>query len=99
MTHYNALSAMKAAIERAGRVDKESIIDALEGLVIKSPTGTVTIRKIAADSDGLQKKLLFTPGRLTVGIEPSDDPLITARDGSYAESFKRRSAHPYAADK
>ena len=61
--------------------------------------GTVTIRKIAADSDGLQKKLLFTPGRLTVGIEPSDDPLITARDGSYAESFKRRSAHPYAADK
>jgi len=45
MTHYNALIAMKAAIERAGRVDKESIIDALEGLVIKSPTGTVTIGK------------------------------------------------------
>jgi branched-chain amino acid transport system substrate-binding protein/urea transport system substrate-binding protein len=43
MTHYNALIAMKAAIERAGRVDKESMIDALEGLVIKSPTGTVTI--------------------------------------------------------
>jgi catalase len=60
--------------------------------------GTLTISKTVADSDALQKKLLFTPGRLTDGIEPSDDPLITARDGSYAESFKRRSALPYAAD-
>lgn len=60
--------------------------------------GTVTISKIVADSDALQKKLLFTPGRLTDGIEPSDDPLITARDGSYAESFKRRNATPQAED-
>ena len=58
--------------------------------------GTLTINKTVTDSESLQKKLLFTPGRLTVGIEPSDDPLITARDGSYAESFKRRSATPYA---
>jgi len=61
--------------------------------------GTLTITRTADDSDALQKKLLFTPGRLTVGIEPSDDPLITARDGSYAESFKRRSATPHAADR
>jgi catalase len=54
--------------------------------------GTITLTETVADSDVLQRKLLFTPGRLTVGIEPSDDPLITARDGSYAESFKRRSA-------
>jgi catalase len=53
--------------------------------------GTVTIRTTVADSDVMQKKLLFTPGRLTDGIEPSDDPLIAARDGSYAESFRRRS--------
>jgi hypothetical protein len=53
--------------------------------------GTVTITKTVADSDELQKRLLFTPGRLTDGIEPSDDPLIAARDGSYAESFQRRS--------
>ncbi len=45
MTHYNALIAMKAAIEKAGKVDKESMIDALERLMIKSPTGTVTIGK------------------------------------------------------
>ncbi|MDB6028980.1 MAG: catalase [Verrucomicrobiales bacterium] len=56
--------------------------------------GTVTISKTVADSDALQKKLLFTPGRLTEGIELSDDPLIPARDGSYAVSFKQRSAAP-----
>ena len=45
MTHYNALIAMKAALEKAGKVDKEAMIDALEGLAIKSPTGPVTIEK------------------------------------------------------
>jgi urea transport system substrate-binding protein len=43
MTHYNALIAMKAAIAKAARADKEAMIDALEGLAIQSPTGTVTI--------------------------------------------------------
>lgn len=45
MTHYNALLAMKAAIEKAGKVDREALIDGLEGLTIKSPTGPVTIGK------------------------------------------------------
>ena len=45
MTHYNALIATKAAIEKAGKVDKESMINALEGLTIKSPTGPVTMGK------------------------------------------------------
>ena len=45
MTHYNALIALKAAIEKAGKVDKEAMIDALEGLTIESPTGPVTIGK------------------------------------------------------
>ena len=53
--------------------------------------GTLTISKTVADSGAAQQALLFTPGRLTDGIEPSDDPLIAARDGSYAESFRRRS--------
>jgi urea transport system substrate-binding protein len=43
MTHYNALMAMKAAIEKAGKVDKEAMIGALEGLTIKSPTGQLTM--------------------------------------------------------
>ena len=45
MTHYNALMATKAAIEKAGKVEKEAVIDALAGLTIKSPTGPLTIGK------------------------------------------------------
>jgi urea transport system substrate-binding protein len=45
MTHYNTLIALKAAIEKAGKADKEALIGALEGLTIKSPTGPVTIGK------------------------------------------------------
>jgi urea transport system substrate-binding protein len=45
MTHYNALISMKAAIEKAGNVDKEAMIDALAGLAIKSPTGPLTMGK------------------------------------------------------
>jgi branched-chain amino acid transport system substrate-binding protein/urea transport system substrate-binding protein len=45
MTHYHALTAMKAAIEKAGKGRQESMIDGLEGLAIKSPTGPVTVGK------------------------------------------------------
>jgi catalase len=34
--------------------------------------------------------LLFLPGQLIDGIEPSDDPLIDARTSAYAVSFSRR---------
>jgi branched-chain amino acid transport system substrate-binding protein/urea transport system substrate-binding protein len=45
MTHYNAMMAVKAALVKAGRVDKEAMIDALAGLTIKSPTGQITVGK------------------------------------------------------
>ena len=45
LTHYNALVALKAAIEKAGKVDKEALIDALEGLRFDSPAGPVTVGK------------------------------------------------------
>lgn len=45
LTHYNALMATKAALEKSGRVEKEALIDGLEGLTIPSPTGPVTIEK------------------------------------------------------
>jgi branched-chain amino acid transport system substrate-binding protein/urea transport system substrate-binding protein len=44
-THYNTLIAVKAALEKAGKVDKEALIDALEGLKFGSPAGTVTMGK------------------------------------------------------
>jgi catalase len=52
--------------------------------------GVLTIDKSVPDSLEAQKKLLFLPGQLTDGIEPSDDPLIGLRDGAYAVSFSRR---------
>jgi urea transport system substrate-binding protein len=45
VTHYNTLIALKAAIEKAGKLDKEALIDALEGLKFDSPAGPVTIGK------------------------------------------------------
>jgi catalase len=52
--------------------------------------GELTIDKAVADSAAAEKTLLFLPGQLTDGIEPSDDPLIEMRNGAYAESFSRR---------
>jgi len=43
MTHYNAVKALKAGLEKAGKVDRESIVDGLEGLTLESPTGPVSI--------------------------------------------------------
>jgi len=45
MTHYNALIALKSALVKSGKIDKEALVDALETLVIASPTGRVTIGK------------------------------------------------------
>ena len=36
---------VKAAIEKAGKVDKEALVDALEGVTFNSPAGPVTIGK------------------------------------------------------
>ncbi len=52
--------------------------------------GTLTIETVVANSAEAEKPLLFLPGQVTDGIEPSDDPLISARDGAYAVSFSRR---------
>ena len=57
----------------------------------KVELGTLTVTKPAADNEAAAKALLFLPGQVTDGIEPSDDPLINARDGAYAISFSRRS--------
>lgn len=52
--------------------------------------GTITLNRAVPDSDAAQKALLFLPGNVTDGIEPSDDPIIGVRTGSYAVSFSRR---------
>jgi len=52
--------------------------------------GTLTIDNAVTNSAEAQKTLLFLPGQLTDGIEPSDDPLIDVRNSAYAVSFSRR---------
>jgi urea transport system substrate-binding protein len=44
-THYNSMLAVKAALDKAGKVDAESLVDNLENLTFKSPTGDITIGK------------------------------------------------------
>ena len=43
MTHYNAINALKDAVERQGEVSREAVVDGLEGLIVASPAGPVTI--------------------------------------------------------
>jgi len=57
--------------------------------------GVLTVDRIVLDSIAAEKKLLFLPGNVTDGIEPSDDPLIAARDASYAVSAGRRGFSPW----
>jgi catalase len=52
--------------------------------------GTIDITSVAADSDTLQKSLVYFPTNLTEGIELSDDPFPALRTNVYAMSFARR---------
>ena len=52
--------------------------------------GTISIASVVADSDTVQKTLVFFPTTLTDGIELSDDPLPALRTSVYALSFARR---------
>jgi catalase len=53
--------------------------------------GVLTLDKAVPDSLAAQKKLLFLPGQIPDGIELSDDPMVSVRNGAYAVSFSRRS--------
>jgi len=44
MNQYVAMYAMKAAIEKAGAVDTEKIITALEGMILDTFVGKIPIR-------------------------------------------------------
>jgi catalase len=52
--------------------------------------GTISITSVVADSDKVQKTLVFFPTSLTDGIELSDDPLPALRTSVYVLSFARR---------
>lgn len=52
--------------------------------------GTLTIDHIESEAPGNCRDVNFDPLVLPSGIEPSDDPLLSARSAAYSTSFTRR---------
>jgi catalase len=52
--------------------------------------GTFTIDHIEGEAEGACRDVNFDPLVLPDGIEPSDDPLLSARSAVYSQSFTRR---------
>jgi catalase len=52
--------------------------------------GTVTIAAVSSEDGGPCTNINFDPLVLPPGIEPSDDPLLSARSAAYARSFTLR---------
>ena len=73
MTHYNGINAVKSALEKAGTIDKEALVDALKGLTIDTPTGSMsigaddhhtTMQMYLAKTEGQNLKVVQTLGRI-----------------------------------
>jgi len=73
MTHYNSLIAVKGALEKSGKIGREALIDGLEGLTIKTPTGDtsigardhhVTMNMFLAKTEGAGLKTIKALGQL-----------------------------------
>lgn len=52
--------------------------------------GVLTLDSIKTDAPGNARDINFDPMVLPAGIEPSDDPLLSARSAVYAASYRRR---------
>jgi catalase len=56
--------------------------------------GTLTLDRVESDATSPAADLNFDPLVLPAGIEPSDDPLLSARSAVYSQSFTRRAGEP-----
>jgi catalase len=52
--------------------------------------GLLTLDTVAPEAEGNARDINFDPLVLPPGIEPSDDPLLSARSAVYAASYRRR---------
>jgi catalase len=52
--------------------------------------GTLTVHRVVGEAQGICRDINFDPLVLPAGIEPSDDPLLSARSAVYSRSFTRR---------
>jgi catalase len=60
----------------------------------KVEVGTLTIDHVESDDTSPVRNLTFDPLILPNGITGSDDPLLSTRSATYAESFTRREGEP-----
>ena len=61
--------------------------------------GTLTLDQVDSDDTSAARDINFDPLLLPAGIEPSDDPLLSARSAVYSQSYTRRTGegkHPSA---
>jgi catalase len=56
--------------------------------------GTLSIDRIESEATGPCRDINYDPLVLPSGIEPSDDPLLSARSAAYSQSFTRRAGEP-----
>jgi catalase len=56
--------------------------------------GTLTLAGIETEKAGNARDINFDPLVLPDGIEPSDDPLLSARSAVYAASYRARTGEP-----
>jgi catalase len=56
--------------------------------------GVLTLTQIETDAPGNARDINFDPLVLPDGIEPSDDPLLSARSAVYAASYRARTSEP-----
>lgn len=52
--------------------------------------GTISLDSMHEDAKAYEKATMFNPLALPEGIEPSQDPILSARPGAYAVSFQHR---------
>jgi urea transport system substrate-binding protein len=84
-THYTTLLAIKAALEKAGKVDREALVDALEGLKFEAPSGSMTIGK--DHHAALNMFLVKTQGDQLVEVRGLGE--IAPKSGCKPEAFAR----------
>ena len=58
--------------------------------------GTVTLTGASTEAPGNARDVNFDPLVLPDGIEPSDDPLLSARSAVYAASYRARAGEAYS---
>ncbi len=56
--------------------------------------GTLTLTGVETERAGNARDINFDPLVLPNGIEPSDDPLLSARSAVYAASYRARTGEP-----